>query len=88
MYCSKFNSTYLCALAIKVLLTMKCTLSQLIFQAFKKVKGDINKEMGINIDITDTNDNEPKFNNHMYEVTIEETPSQGKILTLWTLLHY
>ncbi|XP_043970339.1 cadherin-like protein 26 [Gambusia affinis] len=50
---------------------------KLIFQAFKKVKGDINKEMGINIDITDTNDNEPKFNNHMYEVTIEETPSQG-----------
>lgn len=62
--------------------------SQLIFQAFRKEKDDINEEMGINIDIIDTNDNEPKFNNHMYEVTIEETPSQSKILILWILLHY
>ncbi|XP_014910231.1 cadherin-like protein 26 [Poecilia latipinna] len=51
--------------------------SQLIFQAFKKEKGDINAKIGINIDIIDTNDNEPKFNNHVYEVTIEEAPSQG-----------
>uniref|UniRef100_A0A3P9NPY2 Cadherin domain-containing protein n=1 Tax=Poecilia reticulata TaxID=8081 RepID=A0A3P9NPY2_POERE len=50
---------------------------KLIFQAYKKEKGDINVEMGINVDIIDTNDNEPKFNNDMYEVTIEEAPSQG-----------
>uniref|UniRef100_A0A3B5R9S0 Cadherin domain-containing protein n=1 Tax=Xiphophorus maculatus TaxID=8083 RepID=A0A3B5R9S0_XIPMA len=54
----------------------------------KNQKGDINEEMGINVDIIDTNDNEPKFNNHMYEVTIEETPSQSKIFIFHKSSHF
>ncbi|KAM4736722.1 cadherin-like protein 26 [Anableps anableps] len=49
----------------------------LIFQAFKNGKDVIDTELGINIEIIDTNDNKPKFDNEIYEVTIEETPLQG-----------
>uniref|UniRef100_A0A3B3TSN8 Cadherin domain-containing protein n=1 Tax=Poecilia latipinna TaxID=48699 RepID=A0A3B3TSN8_9TELE len=50
------------------------TFEQCVVQS---LTGDINAKIGINIDIIDTNDNEPKFNNHVYEVTIEEAPSQA-----------
>ncbi|MED6294951.1 hypothetical protein CHARACLAT_026293, partial [Characodon lateralis] len=53
---------------------------KLVFQAYNKEKVLLNTRLGIDIVIDDTNDNEPKFGNKTYEVTIESTPLQGTAL--------
>ncbi|XP_070766908.1 cadherin-like protein 26 isoform X2 [Enoplosus armatus] len=50
---------------------------KLTFQAFDKKKNTIDTQLGIEIQIIDSNDNPPKFDLERYEISIKESTSQG-----------
>lgn len=50
---------------------------QLNFQALDKFSRVVDTSLGIEVKITDTNDNAPKFDRERYETTIEESTIQG-----------
>ncbi|XP_040920169.1 cadherin-13 isoform X2 [Toxotes jaculatrix] len=50
---------------------------KLVFQALDKESHVIDTQLGIEIQIIDSNDNPPKFDQELYEITIEESKSQG-----------
>ncbi|XP_041860759.1 cadherin-like protein 26 isoform X2 [Melanotaenia boesemani] len=53
------------------------TILKLTFQALDKKQNVVETRLGITIDILDANDNVPKFDRDMYEVTIKESTVQG-----------
>lgn len=55
---------------------------QLKFKAFDREKHEIETQLGIYIEILDTNDNPPKFLFEKYTFTIKESTSQGNFL-IW-----
>lgn len=55
---------------------------QLKFKALDREKHEIETQLGISIDILDTNDNPPKFLFEKYTFTMKESTSQGNFL-IW-----
>ncbi|XP_061591780.1 cadherin-like protein 26 isoform X2 [Cololabis saira] len=57
---------------------------KLTFQAYDMVQGDLDTQLGIMIDIIDSNDNPPKFSKEIYRVFIEESALQGTVVVTFT----
>ncbi|XP_070696074.1 cadherin-like protein 26 [Pempheris klunzingeri] len=56
---------------------------KLIFQSMDKEKHVIDTQLGIEIKITDSNDNTPKFESEMYNINIKESTLQGtEVITI------
>ncbi|XP_029361392.1 B-cadherin-like [Echeneis naucrates] len=54
---------------------------KLVFLALDKYSHEIDTRLGIEIQIIDANDNAPKFDYDVYEVTVKESTLQGTVLT-------
>ncbi|XP_070824608.1 cadherin-like protein 26 [Chaetodon trifascialis] len=55
---------------------------KLIFQAFDKEKHILDTQLGVEIQIKDSNDNPPKFDFERYEISIKESTVQGTDLII------
>ncbi|XP_026224555.1 cadherin-like protein 26 isoform X2 [Anabas testudineus] len=47
------------------------------FQAFDKLSSSVETNLGIEVRILDSNDNPPRFDQDMYQITIDESTEQG-----------
>nr|XP_057907445.1 cadherin-2-like [Doryrhamphus excisus] len=54
---------------------------KLIFQAINRVTNAVDTQLGVDIQIMDTNDNSPVFDSEIYTITVKESTSQGTGLT-------
>lgn len=50
---------------------------QLTFEAKDKSTDEVETRLGVHIQILDINDRAPKFQQSVYEVTVDESHSQG-----------
>ena len=57
-----------------------CRCTQLTFEALNAENRKVSTRLGITIDILDANDNPPKFDHEMYQITVNESTLQGKSL--------
>ncbi|XP_076596261.1 cadherin-like protein 26 isoform X2 [Chaetodon auriga] len=55
---------------------------KIIFQAFDKEKHILDTQLGVEIQIKDSNDNPPKFDSEWQEISIKESTVQGTDLTI------